>query len=305
MSDKDLMLTLAKVIIAAAWSDGEMTPEEINSLKRMLLWSASGQQRNLEISQQEWAMLEMYISLPVEAAEREQLVQQLQAELRSPQDREFAISALQRVIRADGNVTDQEQTMVDGITAALQDVNLGVFGQLGRLVRQSVSSQTLEREQYLDDFIKNRVYYVVQKRLASSEAELNLPEEELRKLSLAGALMAQVAQVDREVQDDELDRMVDALQTGWDISSEAATFVAEVATAEINPAEDQFRLVNEFGNSTTLDERARFLEILFAVADADGDISFAETEEIRKIANILLLPHQAFIDAKLKVSRQQ
>jgi len=259
----------------------------------------------LEINQREWAMLEMYIASPVDAAEREQLVQQLQAELRTPQDRKLALSALQKIIQAAGTVTKQEQAMADEITAALKDVNLGVFGQLGRLVRQSVSSQTLEREQYLDDFIKNRVYYALQRHLDSSGAELNLPEDELRKLSLAGALMAQVAQVDREVEKDEFDQMVEALQTGWNIAPEAATFVAEIATSEINPSEDHFRLVSEFANNTTLDERAAFLEVLFAVAKADGDISFAEIEEIRSIANTLLLPHKQFIEAKLKVSNQQ
>ena len=305
MSDKDLMLTLAKVIIAAAWSDGEMTQEEVSSLKNMLLWSASGQRRDLQINQREWAMLEMYVASPVDATEREQLVQKLQAELRTPQDRKLALSALQKIIQADGAVTKQEQVMADEITAALEDVNLGVFGQLGRLVRQSVNGQTLEREQYLDDFIKNRVYYALRRHLDSSGAELNLPEDELRKLSLAGALMAQVAQVDREVEQDEFDQMIEALQTGWAITPEAATFVAEIATSEIDPSEDHFRLVSEFANSTTLDERAGFLEVLFAVAKADGEISFAETEEIRSIANTLLLPHKQFIEAKLKVSNQQ
>ena len=34
-----MMLTLAKVIIAAAWADGEMSHTEINSLKEMLVLS--------------------------------------------------------------------------------------------------------------------------------------------------------------------------------------------------------------------------------------------------------------------------
>lgn len=45
-------------------------------------------------------------------------------------------------------------------------------------------------------------------------------------------------------------------------------------------------------------------EVIIVVADADGEISYDETEEIRRIANILLLPHERFIEAKLKVSQQ-
>ena len=79
MPEKELMLTLAKVIIAAAWADGEMSHQEVNSLKEMLLWSRSGRQRNLDITQREWATLEMYIDAPINAEEREQLVQTITA----------------------------------------------------------------------------------------------------------------------------------------------------------------------------------------------------------------------------------
>jgi uncharacterized tellurite resistance protein B-like protein len=176
---------------------------------------------------------------------------------------------------------------------------------LGRLVRQSIDDNSLAREQYLDDFIKNKVYYNLQRGIDQGEVALRFPEETLRKLSLAGALMAQVAHVDRDVTEAELSQMVTALEQSWQLEPEAANFVARVAVSEIKPSEDYFRLISEFGNSTTLDERARFLEVLFAVAAADGDLSFDETEEIRTIANTLLLPHQRFIEAKLKVSRKQ
>jgi uncharacterized tellurite resistance protein B-like protein len=249
-------------------------------------------------------MLEMYIDSPVEAAEREQLVTQLQAALRTPRDRDMAISALENIIRADSQVTDQELAAVDEIKTALEAVHLGGIGRLGRLVRGSVSQNMIEREQYLDDFIKNKVYYAVQRRSDLNQIEWNLPEAELRRLTLAGTLMAQVAQVDREVKAGEFDQMVDTLRTVWDISPEAAAFVTTVAVSEINPGEDHFRVISELANCTTLDERARFLEVLFAVARADSEISFNETETIRTIADILLVPHKQFIEAKLKISHR-
>ena len=57
MPNKNLILTLAKVVIAAAWADGQMTPEEVNSLKEMLVWLPSGDQRALDLNQRDWAML--------------------------------------------------------------------------------------------------------------------------------------------------------------------------------------------------------------------------------------------------------
>jgi uncharacterized tellurite resistance protein B-like protein len=309
MSDKNLILTLAKVIIAAAWADGEMTLEEINSLKDLLfrLPHAGGTQ----LTGREWARLEMYIESPVGAAERARLLEQLQAALRRPKDRAMALSALEDLIQADGVVTDEERAVVEEIKSAIEAVDLGMIGQLGRLMRGTVQrrSQAVanapNREEYFEDFIKNKVYYAVQQRLNLGEVKLDIPEADLRKLSLAGGLMARVAHVDREVTEGEFDTMVNALQGGWDITREAAAFVAEVAVSAVSADLDYFRLTRQFSTSTTEDERIRFLDVLFAVADADGRVSYDEIEEIRRIAKSLNLTHKQFIGAKLTIPRER
>jgi uncharacterized tellurite resistance protein B-like protein len=309
MSDKNLILTLAKVIIAAAWADGEMALDEINSLKDLLfqLPRAGGTQ----ITGREWARLEMYIESPVGVAERARLVEELQAALQTPKDRALALSALEDLIQADGVVSDEERAVAEEIKTAIQAVDVGVIGKLGRLIRGTVQrrSQAVanapNREEYFEDFIKNKVYYAVRQRLNLGEVDLDIPEGDLRKLSLAGGLMARVAHVDREVTEDEFDRMVHALQAGWDITREAAAFVAEVAVSEVSADLDYFRLTRQFCTSTTEDERVRFLDVLFAVADADGHVSHEEIEEIRRIARSLNLTHKQFIGAKLKVPRER
>ncbi|MCB0070781.1 MAG: TerB family tellurite resistance protein, partial [Caldilineaceae bacterium] len=48
-----------------------------------------------------------------------------------------------------------------------------------------------------------------------------------------------------------------------------------------------------------------FLDLLFAVAAADGFVSSAEMDVIYEIARSLGLPHKSFIDAKLKVPADQ
>ena len=77
MSDKNLILTLGKVIIAAAWVDGEITLEETNSLKDLLFWVPhAGYKQGLQITGRDWAMLEMYIQAPVGDAERARLIEE-------------------------------------------------------------------------------------------------------------------------------------------------------------------------------------------------------------------------------------
>jgi uncharacterized tellurite resistance protein B-like protein len=93
------------------------------------------------------------------------------------------------------------------------------------------------------------------------------------------------------------------MQQGWKISSDAAAFVAEIAVSASSLEVDYFRMTREFFTNTTNEERVQLLDVLFAVAAADGEVSLAETEEIRRIAGGLKLTHKQFINAKLAASR--
>jgi uncharacterized tellurite resistance protein B-like protein len=307
MSDRTLILALAKVIIAAAWADGQVTLEETNSLKDLLFrLPRTSRKHGRRITAREWATLEIYMESPIDGTERARLVEELQATLRAPRDRELALAALDDLIHADGEVSKEELAVMKEIRSALDAVDLSIVGQLGRLIRGPIQRRTQavasgpNREHHVEDFIKNKVYYAVRRRLNLGEAELAIPETELRKLSLAGGLMAQVAQVDQEITEDEFDIIARALQTDWGISEEAAALVTEVAVSEVSADLDFFRLTREFTTSTTEAERVRFLDVLFAVAKADGHISLAENSEIIRIASSLNLTRQQFIDAKDK-----
>jgi uncharacterized tellurite resistance protein B-like protein len=307
MSDKDLIMSLAKVIIAAAWADGEITHEETNGLKDLLFWVPhAGYKQGLQITGRDWATLEMYLQSPVRDEERARLLADLQAALRKPQDRELVLSTLDELVRADGVVTDEEVAVLEEIRSAIDTWGVGIITQLARLIqgpiqrRSQAVANAPNRERYLEDFIHNRVYYVVQQRLSLGDDDPDISDADLRKLSLAGGLMARVANVNQEITEDEFDAMARALGAGWDISPQAAAIVAEVAVSEIGAELDYFRLTREFFTSTTGKERLGFLDVLFAVAEADGEISHYEIEEIRRIALSLNLTHQQFIDAKLK-----
>jgi uncharacterized tellurite resistance protein B-like protein len=297
MSNEQLILTLAKVLIAAAWADGDLTHEEVNSMKDLLY-------RLPRLSARQWASLQMYIEAPVGEAERARLVADLQDAIRSPEDRALALATLEEMMQVDGQVTAEEERAVAEIRAAVESVDVG---PLSRLVRGMISrrSQTVagapNREDYFEDYVRNKVYYGVRRRLDLGETELDVGEEVLRTLSLAGGIMAQVAQVNPTVSDAEVGTMVEALQTHWHLAPEQAAFVAGVALSETAGLLDRYRLAREFAEVCGPRERAEFLDVLFAVAAADGEASYEEIEEIRAIARSLKLSHGEFIEAKLKI----
>ncbi len=296
---ESLILTLGKVLIAAAWADGEIAQAEKNSLKDLLF-------RLPEVSGREWKTLEIYLDHPVEEEERRRLVQVLMGEIASPAEKALALKVIDEIAEADGVVTDEEQAVVGEIRAAIESVSASPLNALPRLVRVLIGrrsdavEQSGNREDQLEDFIHNKIFYTVSRRLGEEGLELKLPDLEQRRLCLAGGQMARVAHVDKVVTEEERATMVEALRGEWGLSREAAEFVTEVAVSEVIGGLDPFRLNREFYEATTRDERIRFLDVLFSVAAADGEISHAETEEIRAICVDLKLEHRVFIGAKVR-----
>lgn len=312
MTEKEFVMTLAKVIIAAAWADGQITNEEINSLKDLIFHlRQSGFDDVNQLNAQEWARLDMYIETPVEEAERARLIVDLQDALQSERHKDMALRALRELVAADGEVTESEKEVVAEIEKAINAVSLGFVANLERLIGGAVSKRSQavadapNREVYFDDFITNKVFYRVSLRLQIDRSDLKIPEDELRKLSLVGGLMAKVAYVDREVTEDEFKGMAQAIETYWGVSSQLAAFVAEVAVSAVEETFDSFRMTRELMECTSEDERRKFLDVMFAVASSDGQISYDETEEIRKIARGINLTHKDFIDSKLRILGEQ
>ena len=300
MATTNIVMPLAKVMLATAWADGTIQNDEINSLKDLLF-----QMHGMTAS--DWAELDIYIESPVGEAERERLVAELQDSLKSPDDRAQALAAIDALANADGALSEQEQAAVEEIKAAIQEANPGVFGKMSKLLgnstkrRSQAAAQAPNRELYLDDFTRNKIFYSVSRRLELDGEQIEVPEHELRRMSLAGGLMARVAVVDGAVQDGERETMTQAIARYWQLPALQAALVAEIAFSELAKGMDYYRLSREFFKLTTEDERVRFLDVLFTVAAGDGGVSYQEIEEIRTIANVQKLTHKQFIDAKLKV----
>ena len=301
MINETLVMALAKVLIAAAWADGALDHEEVNCMKDLLYQLP-------ELSARRWASLQIYLDAPVDEAERTRLLEELRAAIRTPADRALALRMWDELLEADGQMTAEEEAVAAEIKAGIETVDVGplahlVKGLVGRRARTVAGAPN--REEHLQDYLKNKVYYGIRRRLEMGEAALDLEQETLRTLSLAGGVMAQVARVNPEITDGEVAVMVDALQTHWHLTPEQAAFVAGVAISETATLLDPYRLAREFAAACTRRQRAEFLDVLFAVAVADGEASFQEIEEIRALARALKLSHRQFIQAKLKIPSER
>ncbi len=302
--DQAVVLTLAKVLVAAAWADGELSHDEVNSMKRDLLT------RIPNLSTQQWASVAIYIDSPVDEAERTRLVQQLRSQITTPLGKQLVFDALDALVSVDGRVTDEERRVVDEVRSAIEAGNSTGLGKIGRLFKgRSAPAPAVvagpNRETYLDDYIQNRVYFVIRRRIDQAGVAPKLSDAEIRKLSLAGGMMAVVARANPQVTAVEQATMMRTLQQNWRLSDEQAAFLVEVAVSQ-QPADlDSFRLADGFASVSDYDERGQLVDALFAIAAADGAVNNDEIETIRGLANAMVLTHERFIGAKLKATRPQ
>jgi uncharacterized tellurite resistance protein B-like protein len=301
MANKDeLIMTLDKVFIASAWADGNLAPEEINSLKDLLFHLP-------RLDAQQWAELDIYIDSPVGPDERQRLIEELRRAVHSRSDRRLAVETLETLVQADGVVDDREAALLDQIKQTLGEAGSGLLGGLRGLMDSALDRRTRaaepNREAYLEDFVKNRVFYTLKRKLDAGELDVSgeLTESDLRRMALAAGLMAHIAHQDGDVVEGERQVMAHAIQHGWGLSEADAHLVAEIGVTKTAADLDFFRLTREFYGATQPDERRAFARVLFQVAAADGHVSFDETEAIRTISRILKLTHKEFIDAKLSI----
>lgn len=308
-NSKTGILTLAKIMIAVAWADGEISEDEKLCIKDMLFHLPSaGLDAGIQLTAQEWTALEMYLESPADEAELLQLVEQLKSVITDKNDRQIVLDYLHQIVSVDGDLSANESAMLAEIENELSSSSsTGFMGSLRKLFSGSVErrstavSQSATRDQYFTDFVKNKVYYELQR----SGKSIDVTDKELRRMGLAGGLMARIVYVDQSVTKGETDTMARLIQNFWGTDEDTAVFIANIAVSSVDTTYDYFRMTREFYEETTPEERIAFLDVLFNIAASDGQATFNEIEEIRLVSRGLNLPNETFINAKLKIPREQ
>lgn len=303
MKRKDLIIDLAKLVISAAWADGELSNEEINALKD-LLFSVD------DISVEEWNVLQMYIESPASDDERAEILERVARSLRTEADKKLALNTLDRLFKCDGKVTTEEQQLMDELQDTLDAQPANLFTGLSNAFRSAISKRSAAvkrsslREEASEDYIKNTIYYDLIRNQEDAHITIDKPDAELRKLCLATGLLARIAYIDGEISVEEKEAMQGILSEDWNLSMEEADLLVEISCNRATQGLDYYRLSSGFFASTDIPERQAFLKTLFKIANAANKTDQKEIEEIRRIAQGLKLSHKDFIDAKLTISRE-
>jgi uncharacterized tellurite resistance protein B-like protein len=242
---------------------------------------------------------------PASAAEQEELAARVMDAMRTGEDKELALTTLERLFQADGTVTAEEQALLDHLRGEIDEVDTGLFSGLARALRVKMTKPSTGasalRETAKEDYLRNPVYYELSRRVREAGVSFGRPEDETRTFCLAVALLCQVAAEDATVSAGEQEAMAGVLVQDWGLSSAQAELLIAIGCDRVAREFDEFRVALEFFECTAVEERRELLCTLFRIADATDKTSHDEMEEIRRLSIILKLPHRDYIEAKRTV----
>lgn len=133
-----------------------------------------------------------------------------------------------------------------------------------------------------------------------------LPVEQVEQISYqkaVAALLMEVMLADHEVNVQEENQVKVFLREISDLGEDIDVLYEE-AKSGIDEANDLYQFTKVINDGATLEQKMLLLKGLWRVALADGDIDSYEDHRIRRISELLFMPHSEFIQAKLSTQAE-
>ena len=140
------------------------------------------------------------------------------------------------------------------------------------------------------------------KSFFTTELATDNNENEHCKIQLAAAaLLIELSRADFQRAPQEQQAIETALQKSFKLSDKQLAKLIDLAEQENRDATSLYQFTNLIKDEYSLEQRFQLVKMLWQVAMADGELSKYEDHLIRKIAELIYLPHSQFIQAKLDV----
>lgn len=118
-----------------------------------------------------------------------------------------------------------------------------------------------------------------------------------KQLAIA-ALLVEVAITDQHFSQAELDRLVLILDGKFALPEEERQALVEQAKIHSAEATSLHQFTHLLNRACTYEEKFSLLKAMWEIAYADGNLDKYEEYVVRKLADLLHLPHSAFIQAR-------
>ena len=139
------------------------------------------------------------------------------------------------------------------------------------------------------------------KRYKQAPAAVQRDSEQALRMATA-ALLMEVARADHDIKDEEREAVRRIIENYYSVSPEQARELAAAAESHADDATSLFPFTRLITSECSMEDRVRIVGMLWKVSCADGHIDAHEEHLIRKVADLLYVPHSEFIRVKLQES---
>ncbi len=138
----------------------------------------------------------------------------------------------------------------------------------------------------------------IQEKITTQQEPVD--EEKLKHLA-AAALLLEVSRADFDIQDEELRSIAESLKTRFNFTNDEVQNLINLARTEQDSHVSIHPFVKIINENCSAEEKKLLLEDLWRVAYADNKLDKYEEYQIRKLADLLYIPHSSYIKTKLNV----
>jgi len=124
-----------------------------------------------------------------------------------------------------------------------------------------------------------------------------LPEDHVLQLATA-VLLVEMMRIDTHVAAEERVAVLNALRDKFTLHEDELARLFELAETESREASDFYRFTSQLNKGYSAEQKLRIVEYLWQVALADGHLSHYENHLMRKLVDLLHIPHADNIAAK-------
>lgn len=130
-------------------------------------------------------------------------------------------------------------------------------------------------------------------------------DDPVHQLQLAtAALLFEVSRVDNVISADERDAITRAVKDKFALGAAETEELMDLAQREAEDSSSYYGFTSLINDHFTPEQKERVIEFMWRVAAADRAVDPHQEALVRKIADLLYLPHSTFIRTKLRVLGQ-
>lgn len=128
------------------------------------------------------------------------------------------------------------------------------------------------------------------------------PQDEEHRLRVAvAALLTEVLRMDEEIAESERAEVLFSIAERFHLDPAEAREITALAEEEAQAATDLYQFTSQINRAFSPAQKVKLIEEMWRVAYADGTLHKYEDHLIRKVAELIHVPHKQFIVTKLRV----